>query len=94
MWLKDTGILNRVKDDITIPPIPIPQPKMRHNQPLNLTQLGIIMIILVVGLVVGASVFVIEVTKKSKCKLAEGIELSDQHDILRKSRALSQNHSN
>ena len=80
------------------PPIPIPDPKVRHNQPLNLTQLGIIMIILAVGLVIGTAVFMIELIKKPKSKrageLAKGIELSERHNIIRKSRVIDQNYSN
>ena len=90
MWLKDTGILNRVKYDIMNPPVPIPDPKVRHNQPLIIRQLGIIMIMLVVGLVVGSLTFVVELLKKPKFKsagqLAEGIELSERHDTLGETR--------
>ena len=80
------------------PPIPIPDPKVRHNQPLNLTQLGIIMIILAVGLVIGTAVFMIELIKKPKSKrageLANGFELTEGHNIIRKSRVIDQNYSN
>ena len=63
MWLRDTGILDRVKADIMTPPIPIPQPKLRHNQPLILSQLSMVMITLVVGLVIGTTAFVSELIK-------------------------------
>ena len=63
MWLRDTGILHRVKDDIMTPPIPIPDPKLRHNQPLILSQLSMIMVTLVVGLVIGTTAFVVELIK-------------------------------
>ena len=60
MWLRDTGILDKVKYDVMNPPIPIPDPTMRDNQPLILRQLGIIMIILVVGLAIGIIAFFVE----------------------------------
>ena len=62
MWLKDTGILNKLKYDVMNPPIPIPDPKLRHKQPLILKQLGIILIILVVGLIIAFLVFLLEVS--------------------------------
>ena len=61
MWLTDTGILDKLKIDALNPPIPIPDPKLRHKQPLILRQLGIIMIILVVGLALALIVFILEV---------------------------------
>ena len=69
MWLRDTGILNKLKFDVMNPPIPIPDPKLRHKQPLILRQLGIIMIILVVGLNIALVVFLCEVwiSRKNIC---------------------------
>ena len=61
MWLGDTGILNKLKFDVMNPPIPIPDPKLRHKQPLILRQLGIIIIILVVGLNIAIVVFLCEI---------------------------------
>ena len=55
-----------MKNSITRPPEQIHYPKMRRNQPLMLTQLGIIMIVLVIGLLLGTIIFLIEVLKKSK----------------------------
>ena len=62
LWLKDTGILSKLKDDVMNPPTPIPLPKVRHNQPLILKQLGITMIILALGLFIATLVFVGEIT--------------------------------
>ena len=57
MWLKDTGILNKLKHDVMNPPFPIPDPSVRYKQPLILRQLGIVMIILVAGLTAALIVF-------------------------------------
>ena len=57
MWLKDTGILDKLKHDVMNPPIPIPDPRVRYREPLILRQLGIVMIILVAGLIVALIVF-------------------------------------
>ena len=62
LWLKDTGILNKLKDDVMNPPTPIPLPKVRHNQPLILRQLGITFIILALGLFIATLVFLREIT--------------------------------
>ena len=66
MWLKDTGILERVKYDIFRPGIQIPDPRVRRDQPLILKQLGIIMIVLVVGLFMATIVFLVELPRKQK----------------------------
>ena len=64
MWLKDTGILERVRYEVMKQPTLIPDPKVRRNQPLILRQLGIIMIILVAGLFIGITLFLVELGKK------------------------------
>ena len=68
MWLRDTGILNKLKYDVMNPPIPIPDAKVRHNQPLNLRQLGISVIILVVGLFIALILFLVELCNKKKTR--------------------------
>ena len=76
MWLRDTGILEKVKNDVMNPPIPIPDPKVRYNQPLILRQLGIIMITLIVGLFIATIAFLVEHTKKPNASMAGvGIEI-------------------
>ena len=80
MWLTDTGAYERMKNSITRPPKKIHYPKVRRNQPLMLRQLGIIMIVLVIGLLLGTIIFLIEVLKKSKkeegvLKADDGIEM-------------------
>ena len=66
LWLRDTGILERVKYDVMNPVIPSPVPIVRHNQPLILRQLGIILIIFVVGQFIATLVFLVELLKKQK----------------------------
>ena len=66
MWLIDTGALERMKNSIMSPPEQILDPKVRRDQPLDLIQLGIIMIVQVVGLLIGTVIFLIEVVKKAK----------------------------
>ena len=66
MWLRDTGILNKLKYDVMNPPIPIPDAKVRLKQPLNLWQLAIVMIILLVGLNFALVVFLFEIGMRRK----------------------------
>ena len=66
MWLRDTGILEKVKYDVMNPPHLIPDPIVRFNQPLILKQLGIIMILLVAGLSIGTLLFLVELFKRPK----------------------------
>ena len=84
MWLKDTGILDKIKYDVMNPPIPIPDPTVRHKQPLILRQLGIIMIVLVVGLAIATFIFFIELCKRPKSRRAQKpvdrVKLSERHN--------------
>ena len=79
MWLRDTGALEGMKNDIMRPPELIPDPKVRRDQPLILRQLGIIMIVQVIGLLLGTIIFLMEVLKKAKEKsdseADDGIEM-------------------
>ena len=78
MWLKDTGILNKLKLDAMNPPIPIPDPKLRHKQPLIVRQLSIILILLVVGLSIALVAFLTELclgSRKNSCEADHGTQL-------------------
>ena len=64
MWLQDTGILKKLSDDALNPPMAIPDPKVRTNQPLTTMQLGGAMVVQVVGLAFAIIAFIGELTKK------------------------------
>ena len=66
MWLKDTGILEKLKYDAVNPPYLIPDPIVRVDEPLILKQLGIIMMFLAAGLFIGTIVFLVELFKRPK----------------------------
>ena len=84
LWLRDTGILDKMKNDVINPPIPDPDPTFRHNQPLIIQQLGIIMIILVVGLFIGIIVFLTELLQlkwKTRFFLLSGLRWIDNKNL-------------
>ena len=85
MWLRDTGILEKVKNDVMNPPPHIPDPRVRFNKPLILRQLGIIMIIMIVGLFVSIIVFLMELLKTlhsvDVSREGVGIEMTEIHNI-------------
>ena len=54
--------------DVLNPPILIPDPKVRNNQPLNNWQLGIIMIVYLVGLSISILTFIGELLKVIEVK--------------------------
>ena len=79
MWLRDTGVLNKLRNDVLNSPIPIPYPKVRNNEPLNNWQLGIIMIIFLVGMLISISAFAVEIlnAKETKPKSESAFELDN-----------------
>ena len=79
MWLRDTGVLNKLRNDVLNPAIPIPYPKVRHNEPLNNWQLGIIMIIYLVGMLISIMAFVGEIlnAKEKQPKSESAFELNN-----------------
>ena len=72
MWLRDTGVLNKIKNDVLyLQRIPAePLPRVWKDKPLNLTQLGITMIIFVCGMVSSLVVFCYEIRQRNKHKTA------------------------
>ena len=64
MWLQDTGILKKLSDDALNPPMAIPDPKVRTNQPLTVYQLGGALLVQVVGLACAIIAFGGELSKK------------------------------
>ena len=60
MWLQDTGILKKLRDDELNARIPIPDPIVRVNQALTIYQLGIALVIQAVGQCVAIDFFAAE----------------------------------
>ena len=58
MWLRDSGVLNKLKDDVLQLPRDVHDAKVRANQPLTLSHLGFMMILLTVGLLLSSLAFV------------------------------------
>ena len=63
MWLRDTGVLIKMKYDVLKQAIPIPFPRVWKDQPLNLYQLEIIMIVFGVGIFSSILAFLYELRK-------------------------------
>ena len=60
MWLRDTGVLNRLMYDIFPSLNVVPAPVLRSNLPLTIQQLGITMILLIVGIALSIITFFME----------------------------------
>ena len=60
MWLRDTGILNRLMYDIVPSLNVVPVPILRYNLPLTIVQLGITMILFLVGIALAIVTFFME----------------------------------
>ena len=64
--------MNKLRHDALKAAIPIPDPKVRLNEPLNLWQLGIIMIIYLSGVSISILAFIGEVLKRREINLNTG----------------------
>lgn len=85
--------------DVLNPPILIPDPKVRNNQPLNNWQLGIIMIVYLVGLSISILTFIGELLKVSEVKpnpekALEKIDIQATNDFNRTKRMKSKQYNN
>ena len=61
IWLRDMGILDKFQLDTFRPLLSFPEQRIRTDNPLTMSQLGIVMIVLTGGLVLSMSVFCCEV---------------------------------
>ena len=68
MWLQDSGIMIKLKDDELRAPIPIPLPKVKLNQPLNISQLAMAFFLAATGTVISILAFLVELLKGEKGK--------------------------
>ena len=66
MWLRDTGILNKLWHDELNAPLHIPDPKVRINEPLILDQVGIAFMLVAGGLIVAILGILMELCYKSR----------------------------
>ena len=76
MWLRDTGILNRLTLDIKRPATPVPDPKVRKKLPLTTQQLISPILSVIVGSMLSVMVFLLERCVRGKIsglKLAEEV---------------------
>ena len=74
--LRDSGILNKLYEDALNAPVIMPDPKVRINQPLNISQLGTAFMVVAGGLVIGMLAFLGEcffLTSKIKRKQLEEV---------------------
>ena len=76
MWLRDTGILNRLTLDIKRPATLVPDPKVRNKLPLTTQQLISPILSVIVGSMLSVMVFLLERCARGKIsglKLAEEV---------------------
>ena len=68
MWLQDTGILIKLRDDESNAPNPIPRPKVKFNQPLSIFQLATAFMLMAAGMLISFSVFFMELLNRPNGK--------------------------
>ena len=70
MWLRDTGVLGKMKDDELSAPIPIPDPKIKFDERISVEQIGIGIAIYSVGMTLSLLLFFGELFTKKRVKRA------------------------
>ena len=63
MWLRDTGVLNRLMYDIVPSLNVVPAPILRNKLPLTIYQMGITLILLLIGIILSIITFLVELLK-------------------------------
>ena len=71
MWLQDTGILTKLRDDELKAPNPIPLQRVKFNQPLTFFQLATAFLLVAVGVVISLCLFVMELLNTPNEKAEE-----------------------
>ena len=71
MWLRDTGVLGKMKDDELSAPMPIPDPKIKVDERISLEQLGIGIALYTIGMTLSLILFSIELFTKKRVKRAK-----------------------
>ena len=66
MWLRDTGVLGKMKDDELSAPMPIPDPKIKVDERISVEQLGIGIAIYSVGMIISLLFFIGELCSKRR----------------------------
>ena len=80
MWLQDTGILIKLRDDELKAPIPIPRPKIKLKQPFSIFQLATAFLWMAAGMLISISAFFVELLNGSKGK-AKGAKSDNARGI-------------
>ena len=71
MWLRDTGVLGKMRDDELSAPIPIPDPKIKVDGRISIEQIGIGIAIYSVGMTLSLLFFIGELFTKKRVKRVE-----------------------
>ena len=71
MWLRDTGVLGKMRDDELSAPIPIPDPKIKVDGRISVEQIGIGIAIYSVGMTLSLLFFIGELFTKKIVKRVE-----------------------
>ena len=88
IWLRDMGILNKFQLDTFRPLLSFPEQRIRTDNPLTMSQLGIVMIVLTGGLVLSMSVFCCEVMLGKGRKLFN--QQQEESSLSRQARQMTQ----
>ena len=71
MWLRDTGVLGKMKGDELFAPIPIPDQKIKVNGRISVEQIGIGIAIYATGMTLSLLFFIRELCTEKRVKGVE-----------------------
>ena len=80
MWLRDCGILEKIKFDTQKQRVLIPLPRVWKEEPLNFYMLGIIMIVQFLGTILSIFVFLFELIKKTGLSQSQSSDGEEQEE--------------
>ena len=71
MWLRDTGVLGKMKDDELSAPIPIPDPKIKVDGRISVEQIGIGIAMYSVGMLLSLIFFIGELSTERALRIED-----------------------
>ena len=81
IWLQDTGILKKLRDDALKAPVPVPRLQVKSNRPLNIYQLATAFLLMTAGILFSVSLLFVELLNGRKREGQQARSRKNKNDI-------------